>query len=292
MTGRSVVPPGPTSADAPIRTFELVHGGLRFRIRVEDGVVPWLDDDDRPFVHPPDSLAPLGDVSLRLHRGPVPADRAAPSDVLRYRTEEHAFSFELRSARIRFERGDSAAEAGDVWCAVERLALGPVLTAVAAFVAQRRGGLVVHGAAVELHEVAVLFVGPSGAGKSTAAALCRSGKVLAWDRAVLVPTGRGFLLAALGGGTPIDLPVSDRSAVPVSGVLRVRQARDRPHISTATGAEAFFLIRESTVWVTDPDERTCGDRVEAVRGRVRAASVYTVLGEPLDEILGEWRDGG
>ncbi len=127
--------------------------------------------------------------------------------------------------------------------------------------------------------------------KSTAASLCRAGKVLAWDRAVLAPTDSGFLVAGLCGGTPIDLPFSERAVLPVSAVLRVRHGTDRPRLTPARGAEAFFLLRESTVWVADPDEGTCGDRVAAVVGTGRVGIVHTVLGEPLDEMLGEWCDG-
>lgn len=292
MSGASVAPPGPTSDDAPNRLFELVHGGLRFRIRVEDGVVPWLDDDDRPFVHPCDASAPLGEVSVRLHRGPDPRDREGPAETLRFRSGPGEFSLDLFDARVRIDAHDHEARCADVWCGRPELALGPALTATSAFVAQRRGGLVVHCTAVELGGTAVLFVGPSGAGKSTAASMCLSGRAMAWDRAVLAPSGSEWVVAGLSGGTPVAIPVSERSSAPAAAVLRVRRGTSRPGIVRADGAEAFFLLRESTVWVTDPDERTCGDRVEAVLDRLRAASVHTVLGQPLDDLLGGWLHGG
>ena len=85
---------------------------------------------------------------------------------------------------------------------------------MAAAIVQRRGGLNLHAAAIELDGQAVLFLGPSGAGKSTAADLSGA-PIFANDRVCVAPDESGrFWVFSLPGGEPVARSPPLRAAPP------------------------------------------------------------------------------
>jgi hypothetical protein len=98
-----------------------------------------------------------------------------------------------------------------------RFAVDTVLKVMLAGELARRGGLLVHGVAVEHQGRAALFTGNSGAGKSTLGALwTRSGGALLTDELVAVWPGAGGWRAA---GTPWNVGVPREASLRVVGTL-------------------------------------------------------------------------
>lgn len=165
---------------------------------------------------------------------------------------------------------------------------------VASAIIQRRGGLNLHAAAIELGGRALLFLGPSGAGKSTAAALSHA-PVFANDRVNVAPDDAGrFWVFSLPGGTPLPgARCSERRALPLTALMRVRQAlRDEtPSLRELKGAAGFFAVRAAAcngaIGLTAED-----DLLQAIEGlceHVRVSELHTVLDKPIAALLRtEW----
>jgi hypothetical protein len=155
-----------------------------------------------------------------------------------------------------------------------------VVLGLSAAVIEWRGGLHVHAAALELDGRAVLFVGPSGAGKSTAVVLATGGSALSYDRVSVFARGGQHWVWSQPGGTPTASPWSERRALPLSAVLRVRHGRGRPRIERLRGARSAFALRESVdvgFGSQDAEERRML-AVLALDAAVPIGEIHSVLG--------------
>jgi hypothetical protein len=167
---------------------------------------------------------------------------------------------------------------------------GALLLAVTWAVAERLGGLCMHGTSIELAGRAVLFVGPSGAGKSTAASMVDDAHFIGADRAVLWPSQAGWMLCGLPGGSPTELPPSRDTALPLGAVLRVRHGARTPTIQALHGADALFAVRES-VFLAECTADAEAERLASIaklNENVAIACARTVLGVPLRALLLSW----
>jgi hypothetical protein len=122
-----------------------------------------------------------------------------------------------------------------------------------AWLAARRGGMLIHAACIERDGRAYVFFGQSGAGKSTLAALSRRGRVLTDDLTLLLPgpgrieaVGSPFRGTYKGGG-----PVHGR--FPVAAFLRLRRASpgDPPQIEELAEIDAMPAVVANLPFVVD-----------------------------------------
>jgi energy-coupling factor transporter ATP-binding protein EcfA2 len=170
--------------------------------------------------------------------------------------------------------------------------LDALLSALSAAVLEREGGVVLHAAAIEWRKRAVLFVGPSGAGKTTAGNHCAGALSFARDRVALVGSGAGFAAWPLPGGSSDGalLPSSNRSWLPLAGIVRVRRGRTMPHFERLAAAHALAVLRESALSSSGAAVEE-GQLLASLADIVSATPVdalHTVLGEPLAEVIDEW----
>ncbi|PTL80992.1 hypothetical protein [Vitiosangium sp. GDMCC 1.1324] len=134
----------------------------------------------------------------------LPEPRPAPGGGLRVEGEDY-------TADIAPE-GRSALVTGE-----GRFPVDTVLKVMLAGELARRGGLLVHGVAVEREGRAALWTGPSGAGKSTLGALwTRAGGTVLTDELVAVWPEAGGWRAA---GTPWNVGVPREASLRVVGTL-------------------------------------------------------------------------
>jgi hypothetical protein len=78
--------------------------------------------------------------------------------------------------------------------------------------------------------------------------------------------------------------------LPLAGALRIRRGGRVPHITTLTGAEAVFALRES-LECGDVSPRTEGgwlDRMTALAAAIPVGAAHTVLGHGWDGALARW----
>lgn len=258
-------------------------GGVAFEIE-SDGplalsagfaahTVPWngeIEPGDAPFagrlrcaIQPDPGLPTEAVAAIRITRDSVVAHVTATAmraTLRRSPSVRNGFTAEVRIAN---------AQAADA-----------VVLGLAAAVIEWQGGLHLHAAALELDGRAVLFVGPSGAGKSTAVTLATGGSVLAYDRvSVFVHLG-AYWVWSLPGGSPISNPWTQRRALPLAAVLRVRQGRGRPRLERLRGARSAFALRESVD--VSGDAHAAEERrllaVLALAAAVPIGEIHSVLG--------------
>jgi hypothetical protein len=176
-------------------------------------------------------------------------------------------------------------------------AAGALAMGVSSAIVQRRGGLNLHAAAIDLDGEAVLFLGPSGAGKSTAAGLSGA-EVFANDRVCVAPDDIGrFWAFSLPGGEPVPgARRSERRALPLAGCLRVRQAprTATPSLRTSTGVTALFAIRCAA---SSPDggplvEDELLQSVQRLCEQIPVFELHTVLDKPIAALLRTALAGG
>ncbi|MFW5925702.1 MAG: hypothetical protein ACOCV4_06015 [Myxococcota bacterium] len=164
------------------------------------------------------------------------------------------------------------------------------LQAVAVAVLCAEGGAMVHAASVEVEGAAFLFVGPSDAGKTTACVLT-GGRLLAIDRAALVPQGEGWVAWAVPGGPEdeVDLPRTAEPVLPLGAILRVVQATGEPEARLLPGVRATMVIRAALQWPFRGarEEERAMDAADAIRRRARVGEARTVLGRPLAPALND-----
>jgi hypothetical protein len=219
---------------------------------------------------------------------------------------EHRSADEERSLTFRHTGNHTQIAAHDVLAEVSEIGRGKYAAAVriapdsksaramtlgvASAIVQRHGGLNLHAAAIELDGQALLFLGPSGAGKSTAAALSHA-PVFASDRVNVAPDSAGqFWVFSLPGGTPVPgARCSERRALPLAGLMRVRQApsNETPSLRELKGAARLFAVRAAAcngaIGLKAED-----DLLQAILKlceRVRLSELHTVLDQPIGPLL-------
>jgi hypothetical protein len=289
-------PPGAAMGAPTGRTHEarFSFAGIGFQVLASSGT-PWeLPDSYHRYVAPLAGGFSVADVVCSAqadasvpqrveglsHKFAIACDKQAHAWLLR----GPCFEAELRQlGPRRFAVAARLASADDI----QSSGAGALLLAVAWAVAERLGGLCMHGTSIELAGRAVLFVGPSGAGKSTAAALVDDAHILGADRAVLWPDHAGWKLCGLPGGSPSQLPASCEVALPLAAVLRVRHGFHTPTLEALRGAEALFAVRES-VFLAESSVDTEAERLANIahlNENVAIACLRTVLGVPLRALL-------
>ncbi|HEY2746328.1 MAG TPA: hypothetical protein VGL86_16960 [Polyangia bacterium] len=108
-----------------------------------------------------------------------------------------------------------------------------------------RGGLLVHGASVELDGGALVCFGPSGAGKTTVARSVAADAVLCDELTAIYPDGARVLAA----GTPFhgDLAICSPRALPLAALCRLQQA-DGERLVALSAAGAVRELLASTLF--------------------------------------------
>lgn len=153
---------------------------------------------------------------------------------------------------------------------------------LATTVGELSGGVVFHAAAIQHGECAVLFIGPSGAGKSTASRLVPDAREIAEDRALVVPTSRGYDVHALSMGTPSGLPRSEKSSYPLAAIHRVRHDGTRVGVEPLSRSVALAALRAAATTGRDASlEGSLLATLDELTRRVSVANVYTRLDREL-----------
>lgn len=287
-------PPIARAAFAPSERF--AFGGVAFEL---------LGDHGRgPLTLPPN----VGQFVSRQAMGGMVAHVVCSiredASLAEHATGVHQVRWSWTGDYGRVETGRSKAEVARLqrgrYAVTARVAPGSVglsalVRSLAAAIARREGGLVLHASAAALDGKALLFVGPSGAGKSTACRMLRGASLIAGDRVILQRTEVGAIAwGVLDGNDPAtELPRGPVS-LPVGAILRVRHGVGSPSVVTAKGAGAIAILRESLMVSagSTEDERALLDDCEALAAAVPVLTVQTVLGTELTPHVRPWGGGG
>lgn len=160
----------------------------------------------------------------------------------------------------------------------------PLPLTLAPALVERSEGLILHAAAAEVAGGAIAFVGPSGAGKTTALELS-SRPAFALDKLVVarpMGTSRWWAWPLHGGSCPVGVPRSLASALPLTAIVRVERSLERrTTCRSVSGLETNFLLRESTVALTETTEaeQVRLDTIGCLAKDVPIRRLGTVLGE-------------
>ncbi|MET0413674.1 MAG: hypothetical protein ABW217_20360 [Polyangiaceae bacterium] len=241
--------------------------------------------------------AVLGACELVLERSlalpPLVADDVA----------ERSLEWSWQGSECRLETASTFAQlhvAADGSCsgraalALRRGALDALLSGVVAALLYRRGGAVLHAAAIEIDGGALAFIGPSGSGKSTAARLSGA-PLFAVDRlALLAPSELGgrWLACALPGGTsePGHGARSHELVLPLCAVLRVGPKSSPLALALLAGARSLAQLRAAMFQGSrlPEDERLLLDCASALLRAVPVAKVSFSLESQLAPLLDSW----
>lgn len=262
-----------------------VFGGVAFEVCPAPGL-PWaLGDEHRGFTGAYSTSPVAGEVHAVASPAPELAEGFAreikwswDDDVARVETGR--VRAELRRLGPRRYAASSLAVPDEAGCA-------SLATALTAAIVNREGGLVLHAAGIELDGRAVLFIGPSGAGKTTAANHSAGARWMARDRAAIYPTPLGWYAAGMAGGDTIDLPRAPARVLPLAGIYRVVQARDRVETKALSAPDAIRYLRESvqSVAASRREERARLEAIASVSKSLPVALLHTRLGTPLADVL-------
>jgi hypothetical protein len=226
-------------------------GGVAFELLVDATVSFALPPAYERHMVAPAHAPTLADVvcCVRLDRGLVPPPFEAEMqhgvlwepgpECLHVRAHEISLAIRRTSSRHFAITAHIASSA----------ALPRLLLLLATTVIELAGGASLHATAVEHEGRAVLLLGPSGAGKTTAAQLLGDVTCLANDRVNVVLSRQkddapALWVWALPGGSPPTLPRSAHVALPLSAMLRIKQAQV-PRVSALRSAEAVLFVREA-----------------------------------------------
>jgi hypothetical protein len=282
---RSVIPRTRTTR------HQFAFGGVAFEVLADKSVHWELPEFYLRHVVDASETAIIADAVCSIS-----VDRALPS----VSPSERALSFEHDGAHTQVTASQMHAQLSEIragkYAVTARIAPGPggasaVLLGVASAILQRLGGLNLHAAAIELDGEAILFLGPSGAGKSTAASLALGAQLFAYDRVSIAPGPEGRIWAfSMPGGEAIAGAVfSDRRALPLAALARVRhgQPAGEPTLRLLAGAARLFSMREA-VEVGDAGDGAEERRLQIVSTiceQVPVFELHTVLGKPIHELL-------
>jgi hypothetical protein len=259
-----------------------------------------------------ESSGALGGVSCQVDLAVSPLAEMAPNSVtkavwgadrsLRWSCQGTTCQVEARGAQAQLAELGLGCWSAQAQVAPRRGALEALLNALSAVLLYRSGGAVLHAASVEAPGGVVAFIGPSGAGKSTA---CRHAGQLALfegapfqaplfsvDRLGLSPSRQGWLAHALPGGT-LEAGDSARSAavaLPLLGILRVRQAPSGARISSPVAGRKLALVRESVLSASaaPASEALLLEALAGLCQRVPVGELFFALGAPLGPVLSSW----
>lgn len=178
--------------------------------------------------------------------------------------------------------------------ALRRGSLDALLSGVVAALLYRRGGVVLHAAAIELGGEVLAFIGPSGSGKSTAAR-SSGAPLFAVDRLALLPPsepGSRWLACALPGGTS-EAGGGARSrelVLPLCAVLRVGPKSSPLALALLAGARSLAQLRAAMFQGSrlPEDERLLLDCASALLRAVPVAKVSFSLESELAPLLESW----
>lgn len=151
----------------------------------------------------------------------------------------------------------------------------------------RRGGLLMHAAAVAVGGRAIVFPGISGTGKSTASAAVPGGIRLAEDRCVLARDGDSWVVQSIPTGPAIYEP-QQAVAMPLAGLVFIE--KDRP-LGTAAPTLLDSVLRLLPAVLRPPDlaapERQILDLVVDLARRVRCVRLSYTVGDDFWPALAE-----
>ncbi len=174
-----------------------------------------------------------------------------------------------------------------------------LLLSLTCAVAEALGGFSLHATAVDVGELAVLYVAPKSTRRSTAAELTSDATCLAAHRVAVLPIHGVWMACALPSGRTAAraaaLAPSVAHTLPVAAVLRVEQARANSGLEVAGGADAARLVREAVELGSEPALRgACAPRglenfVDAFVDSVAVGRMYALLGERIALPVAEWR---
>ncbi len=264
---------------------DVVYGGARlaFSVGFDEEV---RADDHAAFVR--GASAPhFAEITAAVGRAPARSLLGEPNGIQWRRDGEDVEIRTLgaRAALRELGHGRFAARASLV---PSGIGVPSLATALVTTAAELCGGVVMHGVAVALGDVAHLFVGPSGAGKTTAANHCPEARWLARDRAILVPGSDGYRVYGIAGGDPVELAPNPEQGLPLAAIHRIRRDRPKPAAERLGPARALMAVRENVMSGGGPaEEPHCLDRVMALIGAVPVFDLHTRLGAPLDAVLRE-----
>lgn len=280
------------------RTYceRVTFGGLAFELLGSGPLQHDLDGTDRRFLVPGADPRAMADVVCAVHvKPPAPDSQPAPlSNAIHFCADAATGVTRVWSRELEAEVSRVAPRryAVDARIGSRPETLVGLLRSVTGAIVHAEGGLMLHAVGIELDGRAVLFLGPSGAGKSTAAVLADGARCFAHDHVAVVPSGRGYLVWGLPGGTPAQVPLARDVAYPLAAALRVRKAAasEQPRALRLAGAQALFSLRESV---------ECADQSPAAEDMYLRASaklssdidvgaLATVLGRPHGSTLREW----
>lgn len=249
-----------------------VYGGLEFEIISSDPLVPSVAEPPSTTHH----------ARVRVHVTLDEVER--PMGPIRWSATGAEVALTATGLIGTIRRiGDADFEAHfHVNHTLEHLAKGVVET-LATTIGELRGGVVFHTAAIVHRRRAVLFLGPSGAGKSTAGRLVEGAEELAEDRALVMPSTRGYDVFPLRNGTPSGIPRARVDAYPLDALLRVRRDGERSGIVSIPRASGIGVLRAAaTSGGTDAHEPDLLARLETLTEKVLVANVYTRLDRALE----------
>lgn len=241
--------------------------------------------------------APLGACELVLERSlAVPALVAddVTERAIAWSWQGDECQLETASAVAELRIADDGSCSGPAALALRRGSLDALLSGVVAALLYRRGGAVLHAAAIELGGGVLAFIGPSGAGKSTAARLSAA-PLFAVDRLALLPPsepGGRWLASALPGGTsePGDGERSRELVLPLRAVLRVGPKSSPLALALLAGARSLAQLRAAMFQGSrlPEDERLLLDCASALASAVPIAKVSFSLESELAPLLRSW----
>lgn len=287
----------PTSNDEPAScdvVAPFVFGGLAVQW-VEHGAEPERVSLPAEYAeHAGRMRSGAVEIAVRV----VDATRAPSDDTtraMRWRWHDGRGIAWSRLARVEIEQVGARSFVAEASSGPGAGGRAAVLSLLAATLAERVGGLVLHATAIVVAGRAVLFVGPSGAGKTTSARQVRGATWLARDRALVVPDAAGEWVAwGVPGGDELPLQRAADVCAPVACVLRVLRSATRSRIVRLGRASTLLRLRESiqSGGLDLRDEAAALEAAVRLVGRVEVAGVEVVLGEDLDALVASVLDGG
>ncbi|MCC6876500.1 MAG: hypothetical protein IT378_19510 [Sandaracinaceae bacterium] len=275
--------PSPTPLAEPGPTTRLCFAGVAFDVTPAPSAGWALDDEHRNASATFDASPVVGLVRCAVAAADVPCGERE----VRWAWDGDLASVSTSRVRGEVRRLRPGHYAASMLVAPGAAGSSSALTALAALIVQREGGLVLHAAGVELEGRAVLFIGPSGAGKTTASHLCPGARWLCRDRAAVYPTSRGWWVAPMCGGDAIDLPRSSAASLPVGAILRVR----RDGTTAISRTERWAALRDLRESIQSGDAGGGQLELDAALRLIDEAPLgraSTVLGEPLTPALRAW----
>lgn len=242
-------------------------GGLAVRVTADDArLAHALRVRWRPYLS---ARPPAWQVTVTWTAAETPAGTDFPR--LRWHTPALA-CLERADVRARFDlpaaRATVALRTRDPWPRLEY-----ALRVVYALLAFQRGGVLFHGAGLQVAERGVVLFGPSGIGKSTAARNAPTA-VLNDDLVLLLPGNGGWQVGATPFTNPSQVSPTTAGRLPLAALCRLVQSPEVA-LEPLSGAAALAHLL-ACVPVLPAEPHLAADLLPRLRALLRAVPVYTL----------------